>query len=307
MESILNRLNLQRIDIRFFPNNPVEMNFWIGAVLRNRFLYAADKVICKQGISLRQLIETLPLQEEHFLYKQLRGGFPKGFLFDCSRLPYNAPGFILEADRIYTFSLILIGKNIVYKTLFIEAIQLMLNEGFGHPIVPMTIVDIAEKDISGFHSPSIEQEQIKLELLFRTPVCLLHSPKEESNGFQNKLNNFPSFYQFMRSLAYRVITLGILYANGTEIESRKQMDEMIEQYIRPSAYALLLKADLHYEKRYSSPKKEEKKVYSMSGYTGKLVFGQVYANYFALLTFASELGVGSDINYGLGNFQVRRK
>ena len=87
IENLLRGLTVCRLTVRFFTEERVSMKFWIGSVLRNRFLYAADHIFDEQGISLRQHIDTLSITEDHFLYRQLRGGFRKGFLFDCSTLP----------------------------------------------------------------------------------------------------------------------------------------------------------------------------------------------------------------------------
>lgn len=304
MDRCLCRLATQRIHIRFFAGECVRMQHWIGAVLRNRFLYAAEEVKDEQGISLRQLIDTLPLPEGHFLYGQLQGGFPKGFLFDCSQLPCRTPGFALEANRVYTFSLILTGKWIDSKALFMMAIKRMMEGGFGHPVVPMTLVDMREEEVC-HATPSTGHESIDLELQFNTPVCLIHQPKGSGNGFQNKLNNFPSFYQLVRSLAYRVVTLSMLYNNGEGPDSREQMEEWIEQYTEAAVQAVLLRAELHYEKCRSTPRKGKDSIYSMEGYTGRLAFGNVPARFLPLLALGTTLGAGAHINYGLGQFRVR--
>lgn len=308
MNTLFSQLTYQKFNIRFFSNDHNEMKFWFGSVLRNRFLYAADRVFDEQGVSLRRLIDTLSIPEEHGLFGQLQGGFPKGFLFDSSNIPYNAPGFTLEANKVYTISLILIGNTINRKQLFLEAIQLMLQEGFGHPIAPMTLIDITEEPTQSFTTDFHEStERVKLELLLKTPVCLFHASKEDGNGFQNKLNSFPSFYQFMRSLTYRMLTLCTLYADSSMLSSKEEMDNLTEQYLQPSVQALLLRADLRLEKRYNTPKKGENSVHTMSGYTGRLVFGQVSAQYLPLLTFAEALGVGANIHYGLGSYQIRHQ
>lgn len=308
MENLLQNLSVSRLTVRFFAQERVSMKFWIGAVLRNRFLYAADQVLDEQGLSLRRHIDTLPLPQDHFLYKQLQGGFPKGFLFDCSTLPYEAPGFTLEENWIYTFSLVLIGNMVVHKQLFIEALRVMLQAGFGHPIVPLTLVDIVETPPQSCPIVPCESSDAvtTLELLLKTPVCLFPVSKKEGNGFQSKMNGIPSFCQFMRSLAYRLVTLSILYTSNWGPLDKEQMDRQIDQYLQSSEQALLLRADLRWEKRRNTPKKGANVAYIMGGYTGRLVFGQVPTHYLPLLAFAEALGVGADISYGLGSFLIRK-
>lgn len=307
MEKLLQNIEICRLSVRFFVEEHISMQFWIGSVLRNRFLYAADKVFDDQGISLRQHINTLPLPKTHFLYTQLRGGFPKGFLLDCSAIPYEAPGFTLKPNQVYTFDFVLIGNTITHKQLYIEALRVMLQNGFGHPVIPLTLIDITEQPIRHDIPIHSAADKVTVELLLKTPVSLFHITKKDGNGFQNKLNGFPSFYQFMRSLLYRFMTLYTLYTDDSTPINKAAMDCQIEQYIQPAVQALLLQADLRWEKRYSTPKKGENAVYTMSGYTGQLVFGQVPAQYLPILMWGETLGVGADINYGLGHFQVRYK
>lgn len=304
IEELLGNLTYYRIEIGFLPTARVRMKYWIGAVLRNRLLHAADQVYDQQGKSLRQLIDSLPLEEEHFLYRQLQGGFPKRFLLDCSSLPYEAPGFCLKPGTPYHFSLLLIGESCSYLNLFVKAVYRMMDEGFGYPMTPMTLLSIKAQKADYTAMPDTGPDNRILKLQFKTPVCLMHASPKGGNGFQNKLNNFPSFYQFMRSLTYRMATLSILYAGNRLWETRTQMDTWIEQYTDKSTEAVLLQANLLYEKRYSTPKKGKDDVYTMDGYTGNLTFGHVSTQYIPLLSFASGLGVGDNVNYGMGCFET---
>ena len=303
MDCVLDRVSYCRIKVRFFSGTDVRMDYWIGAVLRNRFLYAADSIVNIQGISLRQIIDTLPLPENHFLYRQLKGGFPKGFLINCSGLPISASGFTLRANYVYSFSVVLIGKHADYKQMYIDALRKMMLSGFGHPAVPMTIVDIAEEAEGKNDIYVADNGGGTLKLLFRTPVSLMHQVQcNSSNGFQDKLNGFPSLYQFIRSLSYRNTTLYLLYMDDGAFISKEEMDDMIGCYIAPAGQSILLNADLKYVNRHSTPKEGEKSVYSMGGYIGKLLFVNVPFSYRRLLDTGSVTGVGDNINYGFGQF-----
>jgi len=302
-KEVLKNLNRYcRLRVRFFASVEVADRYWIGAVLRNRFLHAADSVTDSQGISLRRIIDTLPLPDNHFLYRQLKGGFPKGFFLDCSDLPFDYKGFCFEADRIYTFSIVLIGNMNEYKPMYMDAVKKMLGSGFGHPVVPMTVVDIIEEEHSVAPLYEYSEESVDLQLVFKTPVCLVRVSKEGGGGFQNKLNNFPSFYQFMRSLMYRLVTLSILYGGSRRFESLDEMEEWIEQSISSSYQAMLLRANLFYMRLLGTPKVGDNTVYSMGGYSGRLIFGNVPAALLPVLHAGAQVGVGADINYGLGQF-----
>lgn len=302
MDDIFKKLPFCRMRVRFFASAEVASRYWIGAVLRNRFLYAADSVTDRQGLSLRQIIDTLPLPDNHFLYRQLKGGFPKGFFLDCSELPFDNKGFILESERIYTFTIVLVGNMAEYKSMYIDAAKKMLCSGFGHPVVPMTVLDITEEEHSTSPVYKYGDEPVDLHLVFKTPVCLVRVSKDGGRGFQNKLNNFPSFYQFMRSLVYRWVTLSILYDGNSQFGSLDEMEEWIEHSISSSYKPMLLRANLFYMRLLGTPKVGEDTLYSMGGYSGRLIFGNVSSALLPVLHAGSQFGVGADINYGLGQF-----
>lgn len=308
------------LDIRFYPEETIQMPYWIGAVLRNRFLYAAQQIDTGQGRSLYELLDSFPLSEAHPSFKSLHGGFPKGFLMDCSTLPQSGGKCFLKKGHIYSFSLILIGNCATYFPWLIQALKYMTDEGFGYPMTPLTLVDVSERGGSLLYSgrsdalfplehPVVWHEAealpdmpCSLTFRFKTPVSLISRNRKAKTdiGYQGKLNGFPSFYQFMRSTMYRLCTLNMLYVNPDACFTSEDIDE----FVKEAADALLLEADLRMEKRYSTPRVGEKNVYTMCGYTGSLTFGQVRSRYLPLLVLCSFLGIGNDINFGLGQFEV---
>ena len=304
MENLLVNLKFNRIEFKFYTEQSISMNFWIGAVFRNRFLYSAESIHDERGRSLRQIIDTLPLDESHFMYRQWKGGFPKGFLFDCSELPYEKPGFTLQENHVYSVNLYLIGFMSAYSAIFVEAVRKMFADGFGYPMTPLKVCEIKESEEIGIPDLSIKMPYQRVELEFLTPVSLMR-PTEGNNGYQNKMNNFPSFYQFMRSMAYRMISLNILYAGDSTFTSRDEIDQFIDSYISESTDAILLNADIHFAKRYSTPKKDKNKVYVMDGYIGILEFINVPSKYLNVLILASAIGIGNDINFGMGTYRIQ--
>lgn len=305
MEHLLGNLKYSIIEFKFYAEHSIKMQYWIGAVVRNRFLYAAESVHDERGRSLREIIDTLPLEEQHFMYRQLCGGFPKGFLFDCSGLPYSKGGFIIEANNVYTLNLCIIGFMSAYSAMFIEAVRRMADEGFGHPMVPLKLCDITEKGPYGLDTVQIAEPYKRIELEFLTPVLLMRASELNGNGYQGKMNNFPSFYQFMRSMAYRMISLNILYAGDNTFSSRDETDSFIDRYISDATHPMLVNAGIHYAKRHSTPKKGADHVYVMEGYVGSMAFKDVPSKYIPVLMFASAFGIGNDINFGMGTYRIK--
>lgn len=318
--SLLEGFYFHCLDIRFSPSYTIQMPYWIGAVLRNRFLYATSQVVGKDGRTLFDQLDSLPISDSHPCYKTFAGGFPKGYWFDCTTLLHAYSGFTLEEDKVYTFSLIIVGKLAQQVTLFIEALQKMCSEGIGRPKVPLTLIDVKERSgsllfaegkilcdtlshpIKWHYCGVPTNENVSITLKLHTPVSLFSRNRKSKNGmgYQDKMNQFPSFYQFMRSVVYRLLTLNMLYVNSDAIASA----ESIEAFVAEAANAMLMQANIRYVTRNSTPKVGANNVYTMGGYCGTLTFGQVSSFYLPLLLLGSFVGVGNDINFGLGQFEV---
>lgn len=318
--SLLEGFYFHCLDIRLYPSSSIQMPYWIGAVLRNRFLYAASQVVGEDGRTLFDLLDNLPISDSHSCYKTFAGGFPKGYWFDCTTLPSGHRGFTLEKERVYTFSLMIVGSLAQYATMFVEALQRMCNDGFGYPQVPLSLIDVRERGgsliyagegmpcqplthpVEWHFAGAPTGRDLSLTLRFKTPVSLVsrNRKSKSSIGYQTRMNNFPSFYQFMRSVVYRLSTLNMLYINSDAVASV----EDIEAFVEEAADALLLQANISYVTRNSTPRVGSDNVYTMGGYCGSLSFGQIAGRYVPLLLLGSFTGVGNDINYGLGQFEV---
>lgn len=330
---VLSGLYCHRLEIRFSPTSDVAMNCWIGAVFRNGFLKASTEICDCGNIPLFDRIENISLTEEHPYYMQLKGGFPKGFFFDCSNFEDDRKGFSLKKDRTYSVDLCLIGKYADYYKLFIEAIDMFFSEGFGKPRVPLCLIDVVEKSIDGCRNLlfsdagdvdstlkypikfsqllTLSEDDNKtsvVELDFKTPVALV-SPKNRgrNSGYQDKLNSFPSFYQFMRSALYRAYILTMLYVDNTVGTDREQSECTIDEYLQKASEAFLIYANIRYAKLYSTPKKGNDNIYVFGGYVGKLTFADVSDMYIPIIRMISYLGIGNDINYSLGIVNGRKR
>lgn len=320
-------LSYHNLSVRFYPEDGVIADCWIGAVFRNNFLHAAREVENAQGTTLYDILSQLPFSSSHPYYKQLCGGFPKGFVWDLSMLPHTCCDVQLERGHVYTVTLTLIGRMAEYAMPCCMAVNRFCEQGIGHPRVPLHVMDICEtdgtraqmlyNDSAGYLSEHLElpcfmgsettgSDSCVMTLQTLTPVCLMKPRKAATDlGYQEKLNGFPSFYQWTRSAAYRLYYLNMLYGPDARVLNLPTLDTSIDEYLRKTYEAYLLRADLSYRKLYSTPKKEKSgMVYVMDGYEGMLTFKGVSSVYLPLLRFMSRLGVGNDINYGLGLYEI---
>ena len=116
-------LECYRVMVRFFPAEDVCLDAWIGAVFRNRFLYFAESVCDENGVSLRSRLDELTLSPEHAYHKQMKGGFPKGVLFDFRNIPNKNRNGNLYQNTIYSFDMVFIGKAVRYFPMAVQTIE----------------------------------------------------------------------------------------------------------------------------------------------------------------------------------------
>ncbi|GAB6278792.1 MAG: hypothetical protein STSR0006_07900 [Lentimicrobium sp.] len=133
-------------------------------------LKAAEQVTIGKKSTLREEIDHCPLAENHPLHKELKEGFPKGYLIALDEQSVDMPSIefnsFIERDKqiniqppwdgtnfkkgdILCFSLYLIGNMTSYYQDFIRAIRNMCQNGMGHPPVIFSIIDICEKSHEG--------------------------------------------------------------------------------------------------------------------------------------------------------------
>lgn len=305
----LDALKFIRICLKFTPVSDLSQKAWIGAAVRNRFLHASESVSLPEDCSLREKLDRFSLPEDHFMYKQLCGGFPKGYVIDVSGMAETRNGFELNAGRIYRLDILLLGSLIPLQPYVVTALQTMLSDGLGDPPVPLMLQEIkVGKPVSlrnfakrNFTAP------VTARLHFKTPVSLFKPSRGQvSSGYQSKLNGFPSFYQWMRTAAYRLATLTLLYTDSrlSEINDSRQWERSVEDLISSASDAWLLDADLKYRTLRSTPKEGADSVYVMSGYMGSLTFSGISPFLVPVLSMMSQLCVGNDVNFGFGRYEI---
>jgi len=316
MKSVLNfykNLFYCRFEVRMRATEPVFFDSWSGAIIRNNLLFAAEQIrIQKTGQTLREQIETMPLTEVHPLYKELKEGFPKGYIltdflhFDAE----NPCGTILK-DEEFSFALLLIGRFNDYRFYFFEAIREMCERGLGKPMTPFQLIDIVESPLSPFTFSDFLQSEnddcfSTLTVRFLTPT-ILHRLKGKKNtrlSYQDKTNRFPSLYQMIRSLLSRMQKLYALYIEPSNCSSSLYEEEILESYLEKAGLPLLKSANIQYQNLPNTQKKEKRNEMPLSGYIGEQIYTGYFAAYLPLLKFMSAPGVGNDTVYGLGRFEV---
>ncbi|MDR1886410.1 MAG: CRISPR system precrRNA processing endoribonuclease RAMP protein Cas6 [Prevotellaceae bacterium] len=326
------QLFYHRFVVRMIAVNDVVFDAWTGAVIRNNLLYAAEHVLMAETKqTLRNRIDTFPLEDTHPLYKELREGFPKGYvLTDFSHSNLQTPETSIKKNEIVSFSLILIGNYNNYKSYFFQAIRKMCERGFGKPLTPFRLLDIAEQSPAGESQVMaaaqddlsetllypvrlfdfIRKDEIdefsEITVRYLTPAILfrLKNKKNTQLSYQDKNNRFPSFYQLVRSTFFRLQKLHAIYGNPDEYAPELFDAALLENYLEKAGSPLLKSANIRYITLQNTQKKEKTNEMPLSGYTGEAVYSGYFRKYLPLLRFMEALGVGNEVVYGMGRYET---
>lgn len=301
--------------------------------LRNNFLFASTKIKLSEEMTLSEKLHQFNLDNEHPLYKELKDGFPPGFIFTA--YPLQQPfSFIRDnilicpTDGTLKLKLILIGKTIQYFRSFIEAIKLMCETGFGHPVTQFDLLDIYENYPNGkarfvlnkqqeLFDPALsvgyslfndlKYNQSQLSFVFETPTLLFRRNKmnahKEQPGVNEQNNGFFSFYHIMKSIVERAIKLSVLYC-GVRVEDYLLEKEEISGFLQQACTLQLISCNI--EKVLLPPvlQKNRKDRIELEGYKGIITFSGLFNCYVPLLNYFEELHIGKDISYGLGKYTI---
>jgi len=323
-----------RFDINIKPAKGTEFKAWVGAVIRNNFLYAADSVMVDfddAQVSLRELINRVPLIESHLLYKELANGFPKGYHFAFPPNKYSCLDYMaLQKGEDFTFSLYLVGHFVKYYPYFFKAIRLMCENGLGHPKSIFLFDSIYERSYDGelhlmakgttemsrkllfpitlgdFMSIQAHNDETTLVVDFLTPVNLFRKTekKERQLSYQDKCNGFPSIYQLIRSAAYRMAKMTILYIHPDKSDIGAAIMDCIEEHIEHATNLTLKSVEMRHITLQNTPKKETENKMPLQGHIGRQVYEGYFNRFLPMLKFMEEIGVGHEVVYGLGRYKV---
>lgn len=307
-------LKSQTIIAHFSCTKNIHINAWAGAVIRNHFLFAASRIDIGYGYNLLQKIRECPLEYFHPLYKYMAGGFPPPFVADCRNMldSLQPTQFHLNAGKEYALPIVVFGNHTEFLPHYIEALQFCAHRGIGPSRIRLQISDIStEQEVfTDANIPSTPATATpkgeKIRFCLQTPMCLFHPTRKRhtANTFQDRMNGFPSFYQIVRSLLFRHITLNSLYNNGQAMSIDK-INQFVESRAILASMAELTDAKIHYVEINSTRKPHRKTPYKMQGYMGELTYCNAPSDLLPLLEWGQTAGVGNDISYGLGLYTIQ--
>jgi len=319
----LNKLYYHRYEFVVETSGEMFLHYWSGGLIRNNLLKAALKV--KLELSERQLeptlfdfIEESRIEDIHPFYNEFKEGHPKGNIL-LPQIPNQKFGKIyLQKGDSFTFQLTLVGIYNDFLSQFIKAIKIMCCEGIGSPRVPLTLKTVSEIDedqqrhmiktdrTENVRKPKYrirfsdfskaEFEKTRLMLYFQTPTLITREKDEYTGSF--------TFYQIMKSLTERALTLSHLYCSSTlELFTRDR--SALEKFLEPSKHLQVRKTNMfwHY---FTQPKSKQDEPLKLTGATGWITFEGKFNRYVPLLLFCEALHLGRNITYGCGKYSIEK-
>ena len=307
-------LKYKKLHFSISPNSPTYCIGWIGALLRNNFMFAAENIPMQNyhGYSFREFIQTPNLNESHPLHTQCKGGLPKGISLQLHNYLNPVSETWIMPDHPIHFSIILYGTFMQYVSECISTIQQMCTNGLGHPKVPFLfkqeIESKSEVNIQDFINRKFRKNENTIVVHLPIPLNLSNNAfkRDDKSTIIHKLG-FPEFYPFIRSISDRIGKLASIYVFPDRPDYYLHADALIEPFTSYATSVSFSAVNIQLINLYSTPKERQKKRLRFSGYVGQIEYNGYFNYYLPLLYFAQALGAGHNTAYGLGQFFISKK
>jgi hypothetical protein len=98
--------------------------------------------------------------------------------------------------------------------------------------------------------------------------------------------------------------LHVLYGAPNEYVPELFDTVLLENYLEKAGYPLLKSANIQHITLQNTKKKEKTNEMPLSGYVGETVYSGYFRKYLPLLRFMEALGVGNEVVYGMGRYEI---
>lgn len=302
--NILSALSYTEIRVRFTTRDKQKIEGWIGAHIRNRFLYCAESITVRGGdTTLREVLSTeCPLSESHPLYNELKGGFPKGYVIKIYSIDYDSGDSDMSMFNSFDFSIVLIGDRAAYRMEAIEAVELLADSGIMGVKFSSEISHIESFSLGDFMEFPYSSNVLKISIA--TPMSLYKNKvtKSTQDSYQAKMNGLPTLYQITQSAAHRIAKLGVLYSG---IMWSRELVAGIESITNISTLPLITECNIYRGVIHSSKRISDGQIMNFDGIVGTMAWSGKVDELIPLLSFCSKISLGDDTVYGMGNFNLK--
>lgn len=301
---LLGDISCLEIVATIIPTRRIErIEGWIGAHIRNMLLAATNEVECDEAdCSLMDKINHFPLNDQnHHWYKELKGGFPKGYLLKILSQTQKGYQQTIEQGKKIQFSITLIGSLAEYAPKMIAALEIFAYRGI-HCKMELEINAI--KKYSLLEDVNQKHNNNNLLIDFITPISLLNNPKRKQQEQHNQigLNGFIPLSQLVVSAINRVAKMAVLYGNCKA--TAEELSEASKEITQVANKVILKRCNLYHTVLTTSKRRATKDTMVFDGLVGQTEWYGDVAQLYPLLKFCSHISLGDNVVYGMGDFKV---
>ncbi len=278
-------LPIYKLEYSVYPKKYTTIRYWLGAYLRNNLLYAASYVMLDEGYSLLDMINDSGEND-----------IPKGFSIQADPI-FQAED--IDRNCHLRFSISLFGFMIKYAPAFDIAVNIMCDNGLGHPQTPLVISECYQYPVKEMRYAASSKRNLRVS--FITPISLYSNRAKsiEKQGILDKQNGIPTFYHLACFVARRLNRLKKHYDGGDLLS-----EEEIEEWCFDARKAQIEDCELRRIILQGTPKQNTRKPIYFSGYVGYIDVSKVEERFLPLLYLGQFINVGNDTAYGIGQYEL---
>ncbi len=298
---LIGGLRCVEITATITPTRRIErLEGWIGAHIRNMLLAATNEVECEGYGSLMDRVNHFPIEDStHPWYKELKGGFPKGYVVKVLSPKQRTYELDIERGEAIKFSITLIGSFSEYASKMIKAIEIFAERGILCPM-ELTIDAVAQHSMLELLYTPCHSDRIAVD--FITPVALVRNKSIASNSLQSKTNGFMSMHQLVIAATNRLSKMAVLYGECKAIPA--ELRDAAEEIAAIASGVSLQQCNLRRVVLSTLKKRAAKDTMIFDGLVGRTEWSGDIAVLYPLLKFCSYISLGENVVYGMGNFGV---
>ncbi|HMT75627.1 MAG TPA: CRISPR system precrRNA processing endoribonuclease RAMP protein Cas6 [Chitinophagaceae bacterium] len=290
------------------------IDYFIGDMLRDSFLYACSRVMVKKGrkeITLFELLDSHHYQTAAALAASGCKNKRKGFALDISPVAKEK----YRAGEVLSFGIVLMGKHNQQLPAVLQALQLMAKKGIGRGKLKFSLYSFSETNISGpgrllYRYKKPAEAIVAAHPIRLTDFAAAHARKEwlqvnylSPTMFDDRghLTGSYSFKTLLQKTISRIADAALLYAGATAAQYKAAQAET-EAYLQQTAMPVRV-AELQWHE-LPLPGGKRNEALLLRGHTGRMVYTGKFNFYLDVLLLAQWLQTGDNTTYGFGKISV---
>ena len=288
------------------------INYFVGDMLRDSFLYACSEVkimLGKKEITLYELLSHHHYQTAANYTKSGCKNKRKGYALDISTITQKT----YKTNEVVSFGIVLIGKHNQQLPAVIKSLQLMTKKRIGKN--KFSLQSFSETNLNGPDNLIYQTNKPIGGTIVKHPITLANfktaTAKKEwlqvnfitPTVFDDKgyLTGSYPFKTLLQKTISRIADTAFLFS-GTSATQYKAAIPELEKYLQQTMMPVRV-INLQWDELVL-PGSKEKEALTLRGHTGIVVYTGKFNFYLDMLKLAEWLQIGDNTTYGFGKIKV---